>query len=341
LEAIQLKRHRIIFAFLFGLSVALFGAVRSHAQTTRANTVIQETDDEVKVAVYRQFFENRIPNPAIAYQAAKEYMRRYGKEEDPYTRYFKIWIPAYEEDERERRLAAEREDREQRLLQMITQKKFADAYAQARQVLSDDPNNVKVLIPLGYAAVIASTETKNETFNADATNYALKAIQLIESGKAPESWSPFKNREDVLASLHYAVGFYSLKSNPDNAITHLIRAAQLESDRKTAPSTFYYLAIAYQNGPYQKLSADYGKRFANQPETPESKIALDTLNRVIDKIIDAYARAIALAGNDSQHQASKAEWTKRLTELYKFRHEGSDAGLSEFIAGVLSKPLPS
>ena len=48
-----------------------------------------------------------------------------------------------------RRLAAEREDREQRLLQAVTQKKFADAYAQAKQVLADDPNNVKVLIPLG------------------------------------------------------------------------------------------------------------------------------------------------------------------------------------------------
>jgi hypothetical protein len=60
----------------------------------------------------------------------------------------------------------------------------------------------------------------------------------------------------------------------------------------------------------------------------------------MDRVIDAYARAVALAGSDPQHQASKAEWTKRLTDLYKFRHENSDAGLAEFIAGVLAKPMP-
>src|SRR2546430_7448755 len=41
----------------------------------------------------------------------------------------------------------------------------------------------------------------------------------------------------------------------------------------------------------------------------------------------------SLSGNEPQNQAKKAEWTKRLTDLYKFRHENSDAGLNEFIAG--------
>jgi hypothetical protein len=31
---------------------------------------------------------------------------------------------------------------------------------------------------------------------------------------------------------------------------------------------------------------------------------------------------------------------KQLTTFYKFRHENSDAGLNEFIASVLAKPLP-
>ena len=332
-------KHRVTLALLFGLALALSGTARLQAQT-KTGTGVQETDDEFKVNTYKKFVDNRDPYPAAAYQAAKDYMARYGKEDDQYTRYLKQWIAAYEEDERVRRLAAEREDREQRLLSAITQKKFADAYAQAKAVLNDDPNNVKVLIPLGYSAVIASTEARNENFNAEAANYAQKAIQLIESGKTPDSWSPFKSKEDVLASLHYALGFYFLKPRPEEAIGYLIKAAQSDTDRKTAPSTYYYLAVAYQNGPYKRLSADYTKRFANQPETPESKAALESLNKVVDRIIDAYARAIALAGNDPQHQASKTEWTKRVTELYKFRHENSDAGLNEFIASILSKPLP-
>ncbi len=332
-------RHRATFLLLFAFAIASFGAPRLQAQP-RPNTAAQETDDEVKVNTYKKFVENREPNPALAYEAAKEYMRRYGKEDDQYTRYFKVWIPAYEDDERVRKLAAEKADREQRLLDAITQKKFADAYSQARQVLNDDAANVKVLIPLGYSAVIATTESKNETFNAEAAVHARRAIQLIESGKAPDSWSPFKNKEDVLASLNYAIGVYLHKTNPDEALAALIRAAQIDSDRKTAPSTYYYLAVAYQSGPYKKLSADYGARFANQAETPESKAALDNLNKVVDKIIDAYARAVALAGNDPQNQRAKTAWMQTLTDFYKFRHETSDAGLTDFIAGVLAKPLP-
>jgi len=47
-----------------------------------------------------------------------------------------------------------------------------------------------------------------------------------------------------------------------------------------------------------------------------------------------------LAGNDPQQQTAKGQWMTRLTDLYKFRHENSAAGLNEFIAGVLAKPLP-
>jgi hypothetical protein len=331
--------HRATLVLLFAFALAFFGAARLQAQP-RPGTSVQETDDEVKVNTYKKFVENREPNPALAYEAAKYYMGRYAKEDDQYTRYLKQWIAAYEEDERARKLAAEKADREQRLLDAITQKRFADAYSQARQVLNDDATNVKVLIPLGYSAVIASTESKNENFNAEAATYAHRALQLIESGKAPDSWSPFKNKEDVLASLNYAIGFYLHKSNPDDAIASLIRAAQIDSDRKTAPSTYYYLALAYQSGPYKKLSADYSARFANKPETPESKTALENLNKVVDKIIDAYARAVALAGNDPQNQRAKAAWMQLLTDFYKFRHESSVAGLNEFIAGALAKPLP-
>ena len=333
-------RHRLVLALICAMAFAFSSAAHSYGQTPRPGSSAQETDDEYKVATYKRFVENREPNPDVAYQAAKDYMGRYSKENDEYTRYLKQWIAAYEEDERARKAAAEREDREQRLLGAITQKKFADAYALAKQVLSDDSNNVKVLIPLGYSGVIASTEARNESFNAEAANYAQKAIQLIESGKAPDSWAPFKNKEDVLASLHYALGFYSLKTRPENAITDFIKAAQMDSDRKTAPSTYYYLALAYQNGPYKRVSEDYSKRYGNQAESPESKAALENVNKVLDKIIDAYARAVALAGSDPQHQNAKAQWMARLTELYKFRHGGSDIGLNDLIARVLSQPLP-
>ncbi|MFS8086338.1 MAG: hypothetical protein ACMG6H_11970 [Acidobacteriota bacterium] len=347
-----MMKHRFTLALLFVLAFGFSTFSRLQAQP-RTGSAVQETDDEFKVTTYRRFVENREPNPGAAYQAAREYMARYAKEDDQYTRYLKAWIAAYEEDERSMRLAAERADREQQLLGSFTQRDFAKAYGLAKQVLTDNPNNVRVLIALGYGAVAASTEARNETFNVDAAKYAEKAIQLIESGMTPirdlsgggggvgpNPWAPFKNKEDVLASLYYAVGFYDLKAKPESSITNFIKAAQIESDRKSATSTYYYLALAYQNGPYKQLSEDFSKRFGSQPESAESKAALERVNLVLDKIIDAYARAVALAGSQPQHQNAKTQWMARLTELYKFRHAGSDVGLNELIAGVLSKPLP-
>src|SRR5207245_10140519 len=100
-------------------------------------------------------------------------------------------------------------------------------------------------------------------------------------------------------------------------------------------------AAAYETGPYARLSADYQKNFAGKEETPESRQALGKLNEVIDRTIDAYARAVAAAGNDPKNRQNKTNWLNRLTVLYKFRHDGSDAGLNELIAGVMSKPLPA
>lgn len=322
----------------FAIALTFGATTRLHAQP-RTSTPVQETEDEYKVTTYKKFVDNREPYPAVAYQAAKAYMVKYGKEDDQYTRYLRQWINAYEEDERTRKLTADRADREQQLLGSFTQKDFAKAYAMARQVLADNPENLKVLIALGYEGVLAS-EARNESFNADAATYGRRAIQLIEAGKVPDSWDPFKNKEDVLASLYYAEGFYALKPKPEAAIADFIKTAQINSDRRNSPSTYYYLALAYQNGAYKRLSDDYRKRFADQPESAESKAVLDGVNKVMDKMIDAYARAVALAQKDPQQAAAMTSWRARLTEFYKFRHEGSDVGLNEFIAGVLATPLP-
>jgi tetratricopeptide (TPR) repeat protein len=320
-------KHRVMLALFFGLALAFSASTRLEAQP---RTGVQETEDEFKVTTYKRFVENREPNPAAAYQAAKDYMARYNKEDDQYTRYLKQWMSAFEKDERQDTL----------LRSIYGEKNYAAGYGLAKQVLTDDPDDVKALIALGYGGYLATTIAKNETFNADSVRYAQKALQLLDSGKNPDVWEPFKSREDAIASLNYAIGFIDLKPRPEEAIGRFVKVISIDSDLRKTPSTYYLLAVAYEQGPYKRLSADYTKRFANQPETPESKAAIETLNKVMDRIIDAYARAVALAGNDPQHQASKAEWTKRITDLYKFRHEQSDAGLSQFIAGVLATPLP-
>jgi tetratricopeptide (TPR) repeat protein len=309
-----------------GLVAAAFLAVS--LVTFSPAAVAQETDDPAKIAIYKRFVDNRIPNPAAAYQAARDYLQKYQKEKDQYTDYLSKWVTFYERDERKRRLPV-----------LINEKNYAEAYKTGAQILADEPNYLRAQIDLGYAGYLAAS-AKNETFNNEALGYARQAIQAIESGKTPTEWAPFKGKDDTLAYLNYAVGFLTLKTNPNEALDSLLKAARYDSDIKKTPSTYYFLAVAYESGPYKTMSTSYQTLYANKPETPESKAALEKLNVVMDRIIDAYARAIAAAGTDPKLEQSRKEWLTQLTNYYKFRHDGSDAGINEFIAAALQKPLP-
>jgi tetratricopeptide (TPR) repeat protein len=288
----------------------------------------QETDDPVKIEIYKRFYDNAKTNPNAAYPAARDYLAKYSKDKDQYTDYLSKWVMYYERDERKRELP-----------NLINEKKFAEAYSTGERILKDEPNYLRAQIDLGYAGYLAAS-AKNESFNATSLDYARKAISEIESGKAPPEWAPFKGKDDTLAYLNYAVGFLSLKTSPDQAIDALLKAAKYDSDISKTPSTYYFLAAAYESGPYKTLSTAYQSQYAGKPETPESKAALEKLNTVMDRIIDAYARAIKVAGTDAKTEQSRKEWLAQMTTYYKFRHEGSDAGLTEFIAASLQKPLP-
>ena len=316
----KLFGKRLVLAVLLALSVLALGG--------RQIALAQETDDPVKIEIYKRFVDNRQANPAAAYQAARDYLQKYNKDKDQYTDYLSKWVMFYERDERKRALP-----------NLINDKKFAEAYSTGAKILADEPNYLRAQIDLGYAGYLAAS-AKNENFNSTALDYARKAISEIESGKAPADWAPFKGKDDTLAYLNYAVGYLTLKSSPEQAIDALLKAAQYDSDIRKTPSTYFFLAAAYESGPYKTMSAAYQAQYANKPETPESKAALEKLNVVIDRIVDAYARAVATAGTDAKVEQSRREWLAQMTNYYKFRHAGSDGGLTEFIASVLQKPVP-
>lgn len=284
--------------------------------------------DESKAAWYADFTKFRIPDAMKAYEAAKKYLAACPQEEGPIPTYLKKWTTQYDKDARKIKLTN----------LFVDQRKYAEALPVAKEVLVDEPDNVTALIALGYGGYALAVNTKNESGNAEAISYAKKAIQAIESGKAPESWAPFKSKDDTLGYLYYSVGFLERVTNPSDALTNFVKAAQFESDIKKNSQTYAFIANAYENE-YAKQSTEY-LIFKDKPETPESKLAAENINQLVDRIIDALARAVAVAGSDAPAQAAKAQWLARLTELYKFRHNSSDAGLNELIASVMSKPLP-
>jgi hypothetical protein len=141
--------------------------------------------------------------------------------------------------------------------------------------------------------------------------------------------------------LNYTIGAGTVETDPNTALQYLITSVEVETPLKTSPFTYAYIAGAYETGPYAKQSEEYKRLYVGRDETPESILALGKINRLVDRMIDAYARAIALAGNDVKFATAKAGWNEGLRSFYKFRNNGSDAGLTELIANILSKPLPS
>jgi hypothetical protein len=297
---------------------------------TSAETIAQDQcTEENKTAWYATFRETfKTDQQPKAYEAAKKYLTAC-TEDTQITQYLKKWVTAYE-----------KEIRKVKLPQLLyNDKKYAEAFQLGREILADEPENLKVLVDLGYGGYLASS-AKNTSFNTDAVNYARKAIQMIESGKTLESWTPFPNKDEALAFLNYYLGITTLAQDPVAALPYLIKAAKFESSLKKSPFTYDKIATAYEAGLYAKQSADYKTKFGGKDETPESKLALENINQVVDRMIDAYARAVASAGSDAQYQAQKNEWNEALKTWYKYRHKDDLTGMNELVAGILAKPLP-
>jgi len=318
-----------IYATL-GLLPVFTNVIELKAQTATPSPAATQGQctDESKAAWYADFIKYRTTEPPKAYEPAKKYLAACPTEEGQIPAYLKKWVIAYDKEARKLKLND----------LFINQRKYAEALTLAKEILADEPDYLPAVIDVGYGGYVVAVTTKNESGNPEAINYTHKAIQAIESGKAPENWMPFKSKDDALGYFYYSLGYMERTSNSSNALSNYIKAAQFEGDMKRSAQTYAFIAAAYENE-YAKQSADYEVKYKGKDETPDSKLAVANINQLVDRIIDALARAVAAAGTDASAQASKAKWLERLTELYKFRN-GSDAGLNEMIARVMSKPLP-
>lgn len=323
----KLIRPITLSALLAMTALPAFALTTASAAAEAKASVVQG-EEEAKAALYKRFTENIRADQKVAYETGKEYLAKYPAE-DQYSAYVKKWVAAYE-----------KAIRKPQLIQLMTESKYPEAYTLSKQIIVDEPND---LLTLRQAAVAGfNLAVTNKEVNAiEAANYARKALQLIEAGKSFEEGKPMDAalRDENIGLLNLALGFFALKSNPSEAIAPLLRAAQSNSTFKKDPQTYIWLANAYQAGPYKKLSDEFEANYRGKDETPESKAALENLNQVIDRIIDASARAIALA-TDPKYATIKTQLNTQLTSFYKFRNNDSEAGLPAMIAGILSKPLP-
>ena len=290
---------------------------------------------EARSALYQTFLAERQKDQPKANEAAKKYLACPAgtptEDQQKIIDYLTRWTKAYEEGAKKNRA-------NEVLVALYNNKDFPEAFKIGREILATEPENIMVLVHLGANGYLVAP-LKNDQLTADAIQYANKSLQMIDGGKALTDWGPLQNKDTAVAYLNYTVGSLTVEKDPSAALKHLIKSAQFETPLKKSAFTYALIAGAYETGSYAKQSEEYKQKYSGKEETPESKLALANINQLVDRMIDGYARAVALAGTDSKLAAQKTLWTESLTQWYKFRNN-SETGMNELLASILSKPLP-
>ena len=333
---------RVLIVAAFVTAFALPALAQDAAATPAAQAGPCTTEVDAKAAMYQKFLANYKGTPdqqKVAAETGKEYLSKYGacpdESDQKIATFIKGWVTKYDKAVRDFACT-----------DAFNKKDYARAYQACQVILNEQPENTDIVLMLaraGYANVTATPP--NKSLNAEAARMARRAVELIESGKAPTKWDPFPSKDEALGFLYYAQGVFTQETDPAAAAAAFIKAAQSNSLFKNESSTYTYLASIYRTNELKKLVADYTAAFPpNVPIPDEKKEQYNQMfvqiGRVQDRIIDAYARAAAILKADPKADPNRLKQVMtELTDFYKLRHENSEAGLQELIAGIMSKPI--
>jgi hypothetical protein len=287
------------------------------------------TEAEAKGALYQKFlatYRGTAEQQKAGYDTGKEYLSKYGTCPDDadkkVTLFIQNWVTKYE--------AAIRE---------FTCKKAvnetpATAFTACKPYVDANPDNTNAYLLLVNAG-LKNVQAKNKTTNAEAANAARRALQLIQQGKNPDAWAPLPNQAEAVPALNYYIGVFTFDNAPAEAATYLVKAGQSNSSFAKEPTTYEYLAAAYYNNEFTPLANEYKAKCEGKEATPECDALFNKINAVTHRIVDAYARAVAL----SPAGAPKDDRRKKLSTFYKQLHDGKEDGMNELVAGILAKPI--
>ncbi len=286
--------------------------------------------DSEREALYARFTDfKRNPNPEqqrFTYPTAKEYLRRWGGEKDVETKEVRHWVTEYERAMHEGELYA-----------AYDAKDYAKTFEIGRPLVKEDPEYFfafAILSEAGYENALAG----KASLNAETIDCARKAIHLIEAGQVTKP-DPFKNIEIARGFLNSTLGWFLKDQSPVEAAAAFRKAAQSDGPYRTDASIYHRLGVAILKGEFAQLSVEYNEKFGAKPPSAEQTAMFERIKHLVERAIDAYARAVALSSRPEQQEA-RNKILAQLTDLYKNFHNNSDAGLSELISTVLSKPLP-
>lgn len=316
-------RKPILFSILL-LYVLVGGAFAQNP------TMPSQERDAEKDALYSAFSgHKRVPTAEkqrLAYEAAREYLRRFREDKDPELPEMQKFAAEYE-----------KVMREQDLFKSYKAKHYEDTFKLGRLIIEHEPKNSFVLGIMSQAG-LENAQAGKTTYNVETIDYLKRAIKLLDGNNVTKP-NPFESVEFARGFLNAGLGSLLKDQSPAEAATAFLSAAKSDSPFRTDPIIYHRLGVAILKGEFAQVSAEYNQKYGQKESSPDQRIMMAQLEKLIERAIDAYARAVALS-KSPQQQESRAKILEQLTALYKNFHNNSDAGLNELISTVLSKPMP-
>lgn len=256
-----------------------------------------------------------------AYQLAKEYMAKFGKDSDDHTKKIKDFVDKY-------KLAA--------FDKKLNEKMTAEAFVIGKEILAQEPENSYITMNLAYGGYEALLKKKDISFSEESIKFAKQTLSLFEAGKLPKTFEPFKDQTEATALMYYIIGNFLLDSNSKEAAQNFYKTVQYESQFKQNSYPYYGISFFYEKE-YQKAATEYQAKYANiTREDDGSRAAQAKLEKLLDRMLDAYARAIKMG--EVEKNPSVDGWKKRFTDIYKFRFQ-NDTGISDYLEKTPNTPL--
>lgn len=208
----------------------------------------------------------------------------------------------------------------------IKGKRFEDAFRVADTTLNRHPDDIVTLTTITQVGV-DQAKLKNTKFVQQSKRSGERAIQLIESGKKPDtlddaSWSQYQTK--WLPQFYQWTGLLGMMAgNSDEAKTRLEKAASLAP----ADPFNYYLLGSIINDEYQKMAEEYQKISAGPLKDAKRQQA----EKKMDEVVEAWAHTVALSVGNAQYQQLHDVALQDMQPYYKYRHGGSSDGLQQLI----------
>jgi hypothetical protein len=295
----------------------------------RNPTMPSQMSDSDRETLYARYLENKkVPvaeRQKIAYEAARDYVKRYSGEQDSHLAEMRRFVNEYE------RVMGNFE-----LHEAFAARKYAKVFEIGRESLKKNAENFYVLATLAQAGY-AQAQAGDASLNAETIDYTKRAVALAEVEKFSNA-DPFASVAEARGFLNFALGWFLRGQAAADADAALVRAVKSGTRYKDDALTYNLLGIAILKQ-YAQVSTEYNEKFGGKQASPEQQAMLQRIVRLSERAVDAYARAVALTTKPEQ-QEGRAKMRAQLTQLYKNFHNGSEEGLNDFIASVLSKPLP-